>query len=243
MCASGVGGPVPRAKAKPAGASAPGTGKPTGLDEAGEAVATPRRKKAGEADGHVPDPVALEAIAARVRTCALCGLCELRDRAVPGEGTGVSGIMLVGEAPGRKEDESGRPFVGSAGKNLDLGLREAGIERADCFVTSIVKCRPPKNRDPTLQEKEACRPYLLEQIRTVRPRVIVALGRHGLHGIMGDLPTDFANLAGTFITGPEGVPVFVSLHPAAIIYRQKWKERYLADWRRLGTWVRAGPRG
>jgi DNA polymerase len=188
----------------------------------------------------LPDPAALEAIAARVRTCTLCGLCATRTRAVPGEGTGAARILLVGEAPGRNEDETGRPFCGSAGKNLDLGLREAGIERADCFVTSIVKCRPPKNRDPQPEEKAACRPYLLEQLEALRPRVIVALGRHGLHGVLGELPADFANLAGTFVAGPAGVPVFVSLHPAAIIYRQKWRERYLEDWRRLGAWVRSG---
>ncbi|MEA3142916.1 MAG: uracil-DNA glycosylase [Thermoplasmata archaeon] len=183
----------------------------------------------------------MEAIAARVRTCALCDLCETRIRAVPGEGTGKARILLVGEAPGRNEDETGRPFCGSAGKNLDLGLREAGIPRGDCFVTSIVKCRPPKNRDPQPAEKAACRPYLLEQLAALQPRVIVALGRHGLHGVLGELPADFANLAGTFVAGPAGVPVFVSLHPAAIIYRQKWKERYLEDWRRLGAWVREQP--
>ncbi|HUR61945.1 MAG TPA: uracil-DNA glycosylase [Candidatus Thermoplasmatota archaeon] len=234
---------MPRAKAKPTLPAAPQAKARRAVrpPASGAPAASARAAAAPLRPAPVPDPVALEAVAARVRTCVLCGLCELRDRAVPGEGTGASGIMLVGEAPGRKEDESGRPFVGAAGKNLDLGLREAGIDRADCFVTSIVKCRPPKNRDPTPREKEACRPYLLEQVRIVRPRVIVALGRHGLHGVMGDLPTDFANLAGTFIAGPEGVPVFVSLHPAAIIYRQKWKERYLADWRRLGTWVRAMP--
>jgi DNA polymerase len=199
------------------------------------------RKRAPAPPVPAPDPAALEAIAARVRTCALCGLCETRIRAVPGEGSGTARVLLVGEAPGRNEDESGRPFCGAAGKNLDLGLRAAGIDRADCFVTSIVKCRPPKNRDPTPQEKAACRPYLVEQVGALRPRVIVALGRHGLHGILDELPADFAELAGTFLAGPDGIPVFVSLHPAAIIYRQKWRERYLEDWRRLGAWVRASP--
>ncbi|HEX2065614.1 MAG TPA: uracil-DNA glycosylase [Candidatus Thermoplasmatota archaeon] len=188
-----------------------------------------------------PDPAVLEAIAARVRTCILCGLCATRTRAVPGEGTGTARILLVGEAPGCNEDETGRPFCGAAGRNLDLGLREAGIDRGACFVTSIVKCRPPKNRDPTPQEKAACRPYLLEQLDALRPRVIVALGRHGLHGILDEVPADFANLAGMFVAGPAGIPVFVSLHPAAVIYRQKWKARYLEDWRRLGTWLRTQP--
>jgi DNA polymerase len=148
--------------------------------------------------------------------------------------------MLVGEAPGRKEDESGRPFVGSAGKNLDLALAEAGIDRKDAFVTSIVKCRPPGNRDPTPEEKEACRPHLLQQVEALQPRIIVALGRHGLHGLLGEMPEGFAHLPGTFLEGPNGIPVWVSLHPAAIIYRQKWKAKYIAQWREFGKWFRSG---
>jgi len=188
-----------------------------------------------------PDrPAALDGIAARVRVCGLCRLCETRTNAVPGEGTGRAGIMLVGEAPGRKEDETGRPFVGAAGKNLDLALAAAGIDRRDAFVTSINKCRPPANRDPTPDEKQACRPYLLEQVEALRPRVIVALGRHGLHGLLGQMPEGFAALPGTFLAGPQGIPVWVSLHPAAIIYRQKWKEKYLEQWRAFGEWSRSG---
>lgn len=184
-------------------------------------------------------------LASRVRACTRCGLCKTRTNAVPGEGPDPAssawlGVMLVGEAPGRNEDETGRPFCGAAGKNLDLALASAGLQRSGVFVTSIVKCRPPENRDPTPTEKEACRPYLLEQIEALRPRVLVALGRHGLHGLLGELPQEFASIAGTFVAGPAGIPVFVSLHPAAVIYRQKWKEQYLEDWRRFGDWVRSG---
>ena len=187
-----------------------------------------------------PDAAALEEIAARVRVCRRCGLCEGRTHAVPGEGTGRGGVLLVGEAPGRNEDATGRPFCGAAGRNLDLALQAAGIDRAEVFVTSIVKCRPPGNRDPTPEEKEACRPYLLEQVAALRPRVIVALGRHGLSGLSGELPRDFSRLPGSFLEGPGGVPVWVSLHPAAVIYRQAWKEGYLEDWRRFGVWLRSG---
>lgn len=148
--------------------------------------------------------------------------------------------MLVGEAPGRHEDESGLPFVGAAGKNLDLALATAGIAREEAFITSIVKCRPPGNRDPTEGEKEACRPHLLAQIEALRPRVIVALGRHGLHGLLGRMPDGFAALPGSFLEGPGGIPVWVSLHPAAIIYRQKWKASYLVQWKEFGEWLRSG---
>lgn len=200
------------------------------------------------------DQDALEAIAARVRACAACVLHEGRTHPVPGEGAGhfghappdarldtghapFSGVMLVGEAPGRKEDETGRPFCGAAGRNLDLGLAAAGLERSTVFVTSINKCRPPKNRDPKPAEKAACRPFLLEQIEALRPRVIVALGRHGLSGLVEDPPVRFSDVRGTFLPGPGGIPVFCCLHPAAIIYRQKWKEQYLEDWERLGRWL------
>ncbi len=188
----------------------------------------------------VPEITAMEGIATRVRVCELCRLCETRTNAVPGEGTGAGGVMLVGEAPGRNEDETGRPFCGAAGKNLDLAFAAAGLERADCFVTSIVKCRPPANRDPTDDEKAACRPYLLEQIEALRPRVLVALGRHGLSGLIGHVPSDFASLAGTFVEGPGGIPIFVSLHPAAVIYRQKWHDDYLRHWAEFGEWLRSG---
>jgi len=190
------------------------------------------------------DAAALADVAARVRACTRCGLCQGRTNAVPGEGSGASRILLVGEAPGRNEDKTGRPFCGAAGKVLDQALAEARIARADAFVTSIVKCRPPGNRDPTPAEKEACRPYLLEQVEALRPRVLVALGRHGLHGLQGGIATDFASLAGTFQSTPFGIPVFVSLHPAAVIYRQKWKPRFFGHWRDFGGWLRGeGPAG
>lgn len=190
------------------------------------------------------DPPEVADVAARVRACMRCRLAGTRTCAVPGEGSGRGGIVLVGEAPGRNEDRTGRPFCGAAGKILDLALAEARIPRADVFVTSVVKCRPPKNRDPAPDEKEACQPYLLEQVAALRPRVLVALGRHGLSGLQGGLAKDFHALAGTFQPTPLGLPVFVSLHPAAVIYRQAWRPDYLRHWREFGAWLRGeGPPG
>ena len=159
--------------------------------------------------------------------------------------TPFSGVMCVGEAPGRNEDATGRPFCGAAGKNLDLGLAAAGLAREAVFITSIVKCRPPKNRDPKPGEKQACRPYLEEQVDALQPRVLVALGRHGLSGLVGDAPKAFASVRGRFLDGPVDaaglpIPVFCSLHPAAIIYRRAWREAYLADWAWFGGWMRGG---
>lgn len=200
------------------------------------------------------DKAALEAIHARVRACQACDLGKERTMAVPGEGGGVfghpgtldvgadwSGVMAVGEAPGKNEDETGRPFCGAAGKNLDLGLKAAGLPRESVFITSINKCRPPKNRDPKPAEKAACKPFLDEQVAALQPTVIVALGRHGLSGLVDDPPKKFGDVRGKFLEGPGGVPVFCSLHPAAIIYRQAWRETYLDDWAWLGGWVRGSP--
>lgn len=216
------------------------------------------------------DRDALERIAAEVRTCTRCALHEARTHAVPGEGAGVagapqqtldeadpdrggggpadpstpqaafSGVMCVGEAPGRNEDETGRPFCGAAGKHLDAGLEAAALDRQEIFITSINKCRPPGNRDPKRDEKAACLPFLERQIEALRPKVLVALGRHGLSGLVEDPPRRFTDVRGTFLEGRHGVPVWVSLHPAAIIYRQAWRDAYLDDWRRLGEWVRTG---
>src|SRR5438552_11009111 len=104
-------------------------------------------------------------VAKEVRTCEKCDLCRSRKKAVPGEGSGRSGVMLVGEAPGGKEDESGRPFVGVAGKRLEELLRLAGLSRDEVFITNIVKCRPPGNRRPRRDEAESCTSIFAERLR------------------------------------------------------------------------------
>src|SRR5437879_12630818 len=119
---------------------------------------------------------ALEDLAARIRACTLCRLHEGRSHAVPGEGPPDAKLFLVGEAPGRHEDEEGRPFVGPAGTVLDAVLDKLGLSRHNVFITNVVKCRPPENRKPRADEIAACRPYLVAQIRAVPPAVLVALG-------------------------------------------------------------------
>src|SRR5206468_8615356 len=103
--------------------------------------------------------IILEEVAARVRECTLCRLHRNRSQAVPGEGPVDADLFLIGEAPGRREDAAGRPFVGSAGKMLNRALTSARIPRKDVFITNLVKCRPPANRAPKADELEACRPY------------------------------------------------------------------------------------
>ena len=118
----------------------------------------------------------LEKLHDTIRHCTLCPLHETRTNAVPGEGPCDASVMLVGEAPGAKEDETGRPFVGRSGQLLVSLLEEIGLTREDVFITSILKSRPPKNRTPTQFEVNVCRPYLEKQIELIKPRFIVLLG-------------------------------------------------------------------
>ena len=111
------------------------------------------------------------------RQCTKCALCESRTNCVFGVGSRTAKLMFVGEAPGAREDESGIPFVGAAGKLLDKYLASVGIVREDVYIANILKCRPPENRDPLPAEQDACIGYLREQVRLIRPKIIVCLGR------------------------------------------------------------------
>ncbi len=167
-----------------------------------------------------PDRVGatLEETASAVRVCTRCPLHTTRTHAVPGEGPSQATILLLGEAPGRDEDASGRPFVGRAGKILDRSLAAAGIERASVFITNVVKCRPPKNRRPKGKEVAACRLYLLAQIEAARPRVVVTLGATALHGLLG--PGHVFKAARREHLRFGDVRVLATYHPAAVLYNR-----------------------
>jgi len=176
----------------------------------------------------------LEKIAADVRGCPLCKLSRSRKNAVPGEGQLSAKIMFIGEAPGRSEDEEGRPFVGAAGRILDDLLKKAGIERSQVFITNIVKCRPPNNRVPEEDERTACRPYLDRQIALIKPKVICILGRTAYSSLLG----------GTSITANRGKIVkkggqkyFLTFHPAAVIYNKDLRSALQADLKKLAVEV------
>ncbi|MDE4908821.1 uracil-DNA glycosylase [Methanogenium marinum] len=170
-----------------------------------------------------------------VRTCTRCPLAETRTNAVPGDGPVPTRILFIGEAPGRNEDTKGIPFVGRAGSILDGLLEGIGVARDEVFITNIVKCRPPKNRDPTNEEIEACRPYLERQLVLLCPEVIVPLGRFAMRWVLesyGITPGPISEVHGTVFrihnTGCEQViiPVY---HPAATIYRPAFREVLAAD--------------
>ena len=163
---------------------------------------------------------ALEAIADEVRVCTRCRLHETRTKAVPGEGDASTEVIFVGEGPGMNEDREGRPFVGRAGGLLVNLLGHIGWSRDDVFITNVVKCRPPGNRDPEPDEIAACAPYLERQLQTLDPSVVVTLGRHSMGRFMPGARISQAH--GTTriadpATGARDATVFAMYHPAAAL--------------------------
>ncbi len=162
---------------------------------------------------------ALEATAVTIRSCTRCRLHATRTNAVPGEGPCPATLLLLGEAPGRDEDASGRPFVGRAGRILDAALAAAHVRRDAVYITNVVKCRPPHNRRPKRDEIAACRGFLMGQIACVRPRAIVTLGATALRGLLGAGPELKSVRGRTLVFG--GLPVIPTYHPAAVLYSRR----------------------
>jgi DNA polymerase len=182
----------------------------------------------------LPADDSLEKIAAEVTGCPLCKLARTRKNAVPGEGQLAARIMFVGEAPGRCEDEKGKPFVGAAGKILDEMLEKAGIHRSQVFITNVVKCRPPNNRIPEEDEVAACRPYLDRQVALIRPRIICILGRTAYSSVLGG-GSITANRGK--VIEKEGQKYFLTIHPAAAIYNKSMLSLLEADMKKLAKEV------
>ena len=177
------------------------------------------------------DEEALAELAEQIVVCTKCELHRSRKKAVPGEGPTHAEIMFIGEGPGAREDEQGRPFVGASGKFLDQLLEQAGVTRADVWITNVVKCRPPGNRDPLPEEIKICTSnYLQHQIELVNPSIIVTLGRHSMglffkgakitqiHGQMRKVNDRF---------------VIAMYHPAAALHQMSLKPAIMADFAKL----------
>ena len=175
---------------------------------------------------------ALEAIAAEVRVCTRCRLAQTRTQAVPGEGRPDTEVMFVGEGPGQTEDQQGRPFVGRAGDLLVKLLSTLGWRRQEVFITNIVKCRPPGNRDPEPDEIAACLPYLQRQLEVLDPAVVVTLGRFSMgHFRPGERITQ---IHGTHVPAPEATGArdavaFAMFHPAAALRSAEVERQSYAD--------------
>ena len=176
----------------------------------------------------------LDSIAKNVKVCEKCKLCETRTNAVPGKGKFDADVIFVGEAPGRNEDIHGEPFVGAAGKRLDMILEDTGIDREDVYITNIVKCRPPKNRVPSKKEEEACNDFIKQEIEIINPKIICIMGNTA-YGTLLDGKEITKNHGK--IVEKDGRKFFVTFHPAATIYNQKLIDELKNDFRKLAEFL------
>jgi DNA polymerase len=197
---SDTGSAVPHAQPEPT----------TETQEAPEAKPVPVRKEVPVLDGW-------DDIIGAIRACEACELSQNCTQKVPGVGDRQADLLIVGEGPGHDEDIRGEPFVGRSGQLLDRMLAAIGIDREQVYITNIVKCRPPNNRDPKADEAQQCRHYLEAQIRQIAPRVILAVGRVSAHNLLdsklpvGKLIKDMHRLPGT------DIPLKVTYHPAYLL--------------------------
>jgi len=176
--------------------------------------------------------IALDAIAAEVKVCQRCRLGATRTQAVPGEGEPETEVVFVGEGPGFNEDRLGRPFVGRAGDLLVKLLATLGWRRSEVFITNVVKCRPPDNRDPEPDEIAACLPYLKRQLEILEPALVVTLGRHSMGRFMPGARIGQAH--GTTApadpeTGARAATVYALYHPAAALRSSEVERQSYAD--------------
>ncbi len=178
-------------------------------------------------ESHLMTQDALRLLEDKISSCRLCPLGQGRTNAVPGSGPAPAVAMLVGEAPGREEDLSGKPFVGRGGRLLDQALQQAGLDRSEIFITSVIKCRPPNNRKPMKKEMSACLPFLLAQMEIVKPKVVCLMG----------------NTAAAAILGRQGIKslrgrlwqerFLVTYHPAAVLRNRNLMGEFVSDLERL----------
>lgn len=175
----------------------------------------------------------LDEIRNEVESCHRCPLADTRCHVVFGDGDPHARVMIIGEAPGKNEDLQGLPFVGAAGKYLDDLLAIAGLSRNKVFIANILKCRPPNNRDPRVEEIEACTPFLREQTRSINPEYIITLGNFATKFIL-KTEVGITRLHGS-VQQAGRFKVFPMYHPAAAIYDRSKKEAIEADFARLGS--------
>lgn len=173
---------------------------------------------------------ALEAIHAQVRACRRCPLHVGRTHAVPGDGPTNATLMFIGEAPGFHEDQQGIPFVGAAGKFLNELLEKSGIDRGMVYITNVIKCRPPGNRDPLIEEVDVCSPYLDQQIEIINPQVIITLGRHSMNRAFPDEKISAVHGQPRKVAGRVYFPMY---HPAAALHQPSLRSTVETDFDKL----------
>jgi DNA polymerase len=176
----------------------------------------------------------LKEVAQQVSVCQKCVLENTRNLSVPGEGNANAEVMLIGEGPGFHENEQGRPFVGAAGKLLDELLKKGGLSRPEVYITNVVKCRPPGNRDPETDELQACSAYLDRQIEAIHPLVILTLGRFSMARYFPTAKISSVHGQPLWIKGRLIVPLY---HPAAALHQPALKPALESDFARLPKWL------
>lgn len=222
------------------------------LSKAASAVALPSHLSTNEGQKTIeavsdkpPVPVDLSGLTLadlrdRIAPCRACGLCESRTHAVAGEGAESPDVLIVGEAPGEQEDSEGRPFVGRSGQLLGNMLQAIGLDRSSrVFITNVIKCRPPANRNPRQEEIAACLPYLHQQIAVLQPKVILAMGRFAAHALLNTSePLQALRQQTQALSGLPGTPpVVVTYHPAYLLRRPVDKRLAWADLKRVNAYL------
>ena len=193
----------------------------------------------------------MENIIKAITQCTKCPLYKYRRNPVPGEGPLDAEIMFIGEAPGASEDEQGRPFVGAAGKLLTELLEKNEIKRSSVYITNIIKCRPPGNRDPEEREINACLPYLIKQISIIKPKLIVTLGRHAGRIIYKLIGRNFQSMSkehGKLIEGTIkeiglSITVIPTFHPAAALYKPDMRRILEEDFKVIREFITSRKEG
>lgn len=183
---------------------------------------------------------AIQQLEAEIAGCQRCSLAAGRIRAVPGEGTLKAIVMFVGEGPGADEDRQGRPFVGRSGQFLTETLASLGIARKDVYITNVVKCRPPDNRDPLPGEVAACGDYLARQVEIINPRIIVTLGRFSMRRWFAE--GGITQLHGRVRNIGRGRIAMAMFHPAAALRNPQWRTAFEQDMARLPALIERAQR-
>lgn len=210
----------------------PPDGAPTGTRPSSERRAADTKKAPRATIERRPLPVLpddYDAVREIALECTACGLAEGRTQVVFSDGSPSARLMVVGEAPGANEDETGVPFVGQAGRYLDLLLATVGLSRTDSvYIANVLKCRPPGNRDPQPAEIETCSPYLRKQIELVQPEVLLAVGSFSGRLLTGSENSSLGRLRGK-VHSYHGVPLVVTYHPAALLRNPNWTRAFWDD--------------
>lgn len=176
----------------------------------------------------------LQIVASETAGCTKCELHHSRKKSVPGAGNPAAEIMFIGEGPGFHENEQGLPFVGAAGQFLDELLASIGMRRDQVYITNVVKCRPPSNRDPRPEELAACDPYLEKQIMAINPKVIVTLGRFSMNRFLPNARISHSHGQAVRVKGRLVVPFY---HPAAALHQPSLRPTVEADFKKLRQWI------